>query len=277
MEIALLRQSHEDLFLVPGYYLALQFKTGFVVSRILGREWSNLKPYSVGAVSAGGHLSAWNEIKDSTDKHYLEPSGKWMWYHTFWGINTPNARVYVQFPTKADIGSLVATTREIDGDVGYIQGEESPYEGPFSQRTELITVTERYPAFQVSNVIEDDFPNVLFHFDTRKYSYQLIKDKRLIEELLLGKRQCKKFTVGPVDPQPTSVPMWLETLVTPELIKWTQDLMESESAGLTVGLAEQGARTQLERYMAHYQCDEITARKLMAAGVKLPPRGTGGL
>lgn len=276
MDIALLKQSHEDFFLQSGYYLSLQFKTGFVVSRILGKEWGNVRPYSVGDVSAGENLSAWNEISDSTGKHYLEPSGKWMWYHTFWGINTPNARVYVQFPTKADIGSLVATTREIDGDVGYIPGEESPYEGPFSQRTELITVGERYPAFQIYNPTSDPFTNVMFNFDTRKYSYQLIKDKRLIEELLLGKRQCKKFTVGPIDPQPTSVPKWLEDDVGALLIKWTQDLMESESAGLVVA-GQLERRTELQRYMAHFGVDEVTARKLMAAGVKLPPRGTGGL
>jgi len=279
MDIALLKQSHEDRFLEAGYYLALQFKTGWVVSRILGREWANLRPYSVGEVKAGANLSAWNEIKDTTDKHYLEPSESWMWYHTFWGINTPNARVFVQFPTKAEIGSLVATDRVIDGDVGYIPGEESPYEGPFSQRTELITVKERYPAFQIYDPTLDDFPNVLFHFDTRKYTYQLIKDKRLIEELLLGKRQCKKFTVGPIDPQPTPIPMWLESLVTPELIKWTQDLMQSESAGLVVEQVrgQLDRRTELQRYMAHFGVDEVTARKLMAAGVKLPPRGTGGL
>lgn len=229
--IALQKTSHEDLFLMPGFYLGLQFNSGWVVSRILGREPANLRPFSVGAVAAGGHLSAWNEIKDSTDKHYLEPSRRELWYHHFWGINTPNARVYVQFPTKSEIGSLTDVTREVDGDVGYIPGSESPYDGPFSVKTELFTVYEKYPAFQVSNVTNDDFSNVMFHFETMKYSYQLIKDKRLIEELLTGKRQRRLYTIGPTDPQPAVIPKWLEDLVTKELLKWTKDLMESPDAG----------------------------------------------
>ncbi|GAI32971.1 unnamed protein product, partial [marine sediment metagenome] len=184
MEVALLKQSHEDKFLEAGYYLGLQFKTGWVVSRILGREWANLRPFSVGIVNAG-LSSAWNEIQDATGKHYLEPSNRDFWYHTFWGLNTPNARVYVKYPTKDAIGSLTTTERVVAGDVGYIPGEDSPYEGPFSVKTELFTAFERYPAYLVSNVTGDNFANVMFHFDTAKYSYRLIKDKKLIEELLL--------------------------------------------------------------------------------------------
>jgi len=275
MDIALLKQSHEEKFLQAGYYLGLQFKTGWIVSRILGREWGNLRPYSVGAVAAGGHLAAWNEIKDATDKHYLEPAKRWLWYHTFWGLNTPNARVYVRYPTKSDIGSLTTTTREIDADVGYVPGEDSPYEGPFSAKTELFTAYEKYPAFQVSNVTGDAYANVMFNFDTMKYSYQIIKDKRLIEELLLGKRQCKKYTMGPVDPMPTTVPRWLEDLVGAELIKWTEDLMEAEGSSESSS-SERGAgirREDLERAAAHFHVPtNMVSREMIAA---LPGRGAG--
>ncbi len=241
-QIALLKTSHEDLFLMPGFYLGLQFNSGWVMSRILGREWANLRPYSVGAVAAADNLSAWNEIKDSTDKHYLEPARRELWYHHFWGINTPNARVYVQYPSKDDIGSLTTTTREVDGDVGYISGVESPYDGPFSVKTELFTVYEKYPAFQVSDVTNDAFSNVMFNFETMKYSYQLIKDKKLIEELLTGKRQCRKYTIGRTDPTPATIPKWLEDLVTKELLKWTKDLMESPDAGQVVSMPARGAK-----------------------------------
>lgn len=271
----LLKQSHEDKFLEIGYYLGLQFNTGWVISRILGREWANLRPYSVGSVSADGHLTAWNEIKDATDKHYLESAKRSLFYHTFWGINTPLARVYVRYPTKSDIGTLTTTTREIDGDVGYVPGEDSPYEGPFSVKTELITCYERYPAFQVSNVTSDAFANVMFNFDTMKYSYQLIKDKKLIEELLTGKRQCKKYTMGPIDPVPTTCPRWLEDLVTPELIKWTQDLMGSEGLPETSS-SERGRgirREDVERAAVHFgiPASQVTSQMVAALG----PRGTG--
>jgi len=230
-----LLKSHEERFLEAGYYLALEFKSGWIVTRITGREWGNLRPYSVGAIAAGSNLATWNEIQDPTGKHYLEPAKRDLWYHIFWGVNTPNARVYVRFPTKNDIGSLTTTTRAVAGDVGYVAGSDSPYDGPFSVKTELLTLYERYPAFQVSNVTADAFANVMFSFDIMKYSYQLIKDKRLIEQLLVGGKSCKRVTAGPVDPGPTTVPKWLEDLVGFELMNWTKELVESEGAGIATG------------------------------------------
>jgi len=275
MEVALLKQSHEDRFLEVGFYLALQFKTGWVVSRILGREWANLRPYSVGKVDAGDHLAAWNEILDASARRYLEASKDALIHHIFWGINTPNARVYVQYPTKSNIGSLTTTTREIDGDVGYVPGEESPYEGPFSVNTELFTVHERYPAFQVSNVTADDFENVMFRFSVMKYTYHLIKDKKLLEQLLVGGKTCRKYTMGPVDPQPATVPNWLQGLVGDKLIRWTADLMESEgSETLSSPRTERGAgirREDVERAAAHYNVPTSQVTREMIAA--LPARG----
>ncbi|GAI05075.1 unnamed protein product [marine sediment metagenome] len=85
MEVALLKTSHEDRFLEAGFYLALQFKTGWVVSRILGREWANLRPYSVGDLDAGASLGAWNEILDTSARRYLEASKDALIHHIFWG------------------------------------------------------------------------------------------------------------------------------------------------------------------------------------------------
>lgn len=273
MEVALLKQSSEDRFLEAGFYLALQFKTGWVVSRILGREWANLRPYSVGAVAANGHLTNWNEILDASAKHYLDASKDSLIHHIFWGVNTPNARVYVQYPTKSDIGSLTTTTRAVDGDVGYVPGEDSPYEGPFSVKTELFTVHERYPAFQVSNVTGDAFANVMFNFSAMKYTYHLIKDKKLLEQLLVGGKTCRKYTMGPVDPQPTAAPQWLQDLVGGELIRWTTDLMESESSNES---SERGAgirREDIERAAVHFHvATNMVTQEMIAA---LPGRGTG--
>ena len=273
---AILKESHENRWLEAGFYLGLQFNSGWVVSRILGREFASLRPFSVGAVTADSHLAAWNEIKDSSDKHYLEPSRRELFYHHFWGVNTPNARVYLQFPSKDDIGSLTTVEREIDGNVGYISGVESRYDGPFSVKTELFTVYERYPAFQVSNVTADNFANVMFHFETMKYSYQLIKDKNLIKELLTGKRQCRKFTLGRADPTPSTVPKWLEDLVTADLIRWTKGMMESADYGGETVAGQLGGipKTDIERAAAHFgvpisQVTEAMVRSLPPRGVKV--------
>jgi len=274
MDIALLKQSHEDKFLEAGYYLALEFDTGWVVSRILGREWANLRPYSVGAVAANASLANWNNILDASGRYYLQPAKRNLWYHHFWGVNTPNARVYTRYPSNSDIGSLISVTRIVGGDVGYVPGVESPYDGPFSDKTEIITCYERYPAFQVSNVTGDAFANVLFHFDTKKYSYQLIKDKKLIVELLTGKKPCKKFTMGPTDPSPTTVPQWLEDLVGDELIRWTKTMMESEEQVEVASERGGGVRREdVERAAAHFGVPVIAVTPQMIAA--LPGRTTG--
>ena len=76
MGIALLKQSHEDLFLIEGYYLAVGFEEGWVVFQIVGRAPTNVKPYRVASSIAAGASTGWDEIKDSESRRYLEPPVK---------------------------------------------------------------------------------------------------------------------------------------------------------------------------------------------------------
>lgn len=272
MDAVLLKTSHEDLFLQQGYYLALQFHLGWVVTRITGREWANLRPFSVGAVPAGGTLGAWNQLLGPSGVRYLEAPQDAFIYHSFWGINTPNARVYVQFPTMGDIGSLTEIIRAVAGDVGFITGDSSPFLGPFSTRTELFTVHERYPAFQVANVTGDAFANVIFNVSVMKYTYQLIKDKNLIARLLVGDQRCRKYTMGRISPSPTAAPKWLQDSASEALIRWTQTLMESE--GLFE--VERGGgirREDAERAAVHFNVPVAQVTSAMIAA--LPARTTG--
>ncbi len=233
---ALLKTSHEDLFLQPGFYLACQYFEGWVVTRITSREWSNLRPISAGALLANTSLAAWNTVTDAAGTRFLEPYVQDFFYHIFWGCNTPLARIYVQHPTGQDMGNLITGTRAVAGDVGYIEGHESPYDGPFSVKTELLTVNQRYPAFQVSNVTFDPFANVTFNFQVMKYRYKIIKDTKLIDDLLTGRRQCKRITIGRADPEPTRIPDWLLTLVGAKLLRWTKEsVMEIASLATEVG------------------------------------------
>jgi len=273
MDVTLLKTSHEDLFLKQGYYLALQFNTGWVVTRITGREWANLRPFSVGAVAANGTLAAWNQVLDVSGMHYLDPPKDSLIYHCFWGINTPNARVYTQFPTMRDIGSLTSVTRAVAGDVGYVPGEDSPFSGPFSLNTELFTVHERYPAFQIANVTGDAFANVTFNFGVMKYTYQVIKDRNLITKLLVGDQRGRKHTMGGVDPSPTTVPKWLTDLVGDELIRWTQSLMEADTLPETSERGGGVRREDVERASVHFNVPVTEVTHSMMAS--LPPRATG--
>jgi len=215
MDVSLLKTSHEDLFLDQGRLLALGFFEGWVCFRITHREWSNLTPWSLGtAVAAGANLAAWNEVQDALARHYLEPHSQLLIYHSFWGVTPIRARIFVQYPSRSDIGSVLAVPRTITGDVGYIDGEKSPFDGPYSIATEMITVKEKYPQYQVYNPLGDVMANVMLNFDQMHYMYTIIKNKDLIRSILVGSNsRVKKYTMGPAWPNATTIPDWLKKAV----------------------------------------------------------------
>lgn len=225
MSVSLLQKSHRDWFLEEGWLLALQFREGWVVSRIKGVEDSNLDPWNLGSCSALSNLDEWDEVKDSEARHYLEPHVKTQIKHIFWGVSPPKARIFKQYPTRVDRNSLLDIARTLTGDVGYVDGDESPFDGPFSKRTELFTVKDLYPQFQVYNPLSRDMNYVVMNFDIRIYTYNLMKERNLIKDCLLGQRRCRKHTVGGIE-EPAPIPAWLKDLVTPGLLEWTQTVME---------------------------------------------------
>jgi hypothetical protein len=224
MKSVLLKQSHEDLWLREGYLLALQFYQGWVCFRITGLEPSNVKPYSLGALAAGGNLTAWNEVMDANNRRYLEPGETYI-KHIFWGVNKPKARIYLQYPTRADRWNLVGVQRTITGDVGYVDGEASPFDGPFSVKTQMFTVHDLYPAFQAYNPLGDAMDNVMLNFDVMRYTYVVLTDKSLIQDILTLKRPGRQYTVAGIDPSPAKAPDWLVNLVGSELLEYTMGIM----------------------------------------------------
>jgi hypothetical protein len=230
MQATLLKESHENLFLKEGYFLALQFQEGYACFRILGWEPSNLKPYSLGAVSAGSNLSAWNEIKDADGRRYLMPPEEEWIDHIFYGVNKPKARIFFQYPSRQDRWSLIAVQRTITGDVGYVDGEISPYDGPFSVKSQIFTVHEVYPAFQCYNPLPDAMDNVMLNFDIMRYSYIIIKNKDLIHDILSLKRPARLYTMGGIDPSPAKMPDWLSDLISKDLLSFTKTVMEEGSS-----------------------------------------------
>lgn len=231
MDISLLKESHENLWLNEGYYLLLWFKEGYVPVRITGREWANLKPYSLGNVAATSNLGAWDTIIDANSRRYFEPYNEDLFYHIFWGVNKPKARMYVQYPPRENIGNVLSIDRSITGDIGYISGDDSPYDGPYSVKTELFSVKERYPAFEAYNPLTDTLTNLLLAAEYMKYSYEILKDRNLVRELILGQRPARKYTMGRIDPKSMSVPDWLKALVTKEMLNFTLELVEGKAQG----------------------------------------------
>jgi len=228
MDTVLLKESHENLWLKEGYLLALQFFQGWVVFRITGWEPSNVKPYSLGAVAAASNLASWDEITDAAARRYLMPQEEYI-NQIFYGVNKPKARIYFQYPTRADRWNLTTVQRTITGDVGYIDGEMSPYNGPFSLKSQIFTVHELYPAFQCYNPLPDAMDNVMLNFDIMRYSYVLIKNRDLIRNILTLKQPGRLHTVAGIDPQPARMPDWLSDLVGNDLLSFSKSVMEEGS------------------------------------------------
>lgn len=231
MQATLLKQSHEDLWLREGFLLAMQFIQGWFCCRILGWEHSNVKPYVLTAsLAATSNLAAWNELQDSSNRRYTTPAVEKYIHHNFWGINKPKARVFFQYQTRQDRNSLVAVQRTITGDVGYVDGDMSPYDGPLSLKTEFITVNGIYPAFQVYNPLADAMPLVALNLDVMRYTYQVITDREEVKKILLGERRRRMYTVGGIDPNPVDAPEWLKKMAGgEELMSWTLKVMRGEA------------------------------------------------
>jgi len=210
--ISLLKESHENFWLPEGYYLALQFAQGWLVVMIRGAEGSNMRPFSLGGVSADGNLSDWNEIKDASDRKYLMPHKEALLKQIFWGVSPAKAKVFFQYASRQDRWSLIAVTRTLTGDIGYVDGEMSPFNGPFSKKTQFFSVYQLYPAFNIHNPTNDRMLDVKLNFDVMTYTYKIVTDKKLIEQLLSGERRVTKHTVGGIDPQPATCPDWLVKL-----------------------------------------------------------------
>lgn len=225
---AILKESHENRWLEQGWYLALQFTEGWGCFRITGREPSGYRPVSLGALATLQNLTVWNELIDAQSRHFLEPPTNGLIYHHFWGVSPAKARIFLQFPPRADVGSLISQTRTISGDIGYIDGDTSPFNGPLSVDTELFTVKERYPAFQAYNPLADPMDNIMLQFDTMKYRYTIVKDRNIIRELLVGQRKVRKYTMGQVDPKPMSIPAWLKNEITGDLLEYGRQVMEAQ-------------------------------------------------
>jgi len=213
MQVSLLKTSHEDLFLDQGHLLALGFLEGWACFRIKHREWANLEPWPLGVVTALANLAGYNEIQDTQSRHFLEPHDEGLIYHSYWGVTPTRARIYVQYPPRADIGSMLSVPRSETGDVGYIDGAKSPFNGPFSNATELFTVKEKYPQVQAYNPLNDDMYNVMLNFDQRHYTYTIIKNIDLIKSMLIGTARAKRYTMGTAWPNVMTIPDWLKNAV----------------------------------------------------------------
>lgn len=228
---SVLLKSHEEYWLQAGYVLCLQFDGGWVCFRITGREPSNIEPFNLATrVATLSNLTAWNTIQDALGNRYLEPYDTPYINQIFWGVSPPLCRVYMQYAIRQDRMNLISMQRLINGDIGYVDGKKSPLDGPFSPKTEMWTVYQVAPAFNVYNPLSQTMFNILMSFDIMRYTYKVITDKTEVKSRLLGDKPRHMHTVGGIDPSPVVEPDWLRKLNVAsdntDLWAWTKKGME---------------------------------------------------
>jgi hypothetical protein len=117
------------------------------ILRILTAEFpNNLQDFSLGAatpMSAAG--TGWLTIEDSSGSEFLEPEKNSYINQVFFGVSPSPARIYRQYPSNVERGSLIGT-RAVGSQVGYIDGRYSPLHCPHPQ-TEFFVVKGQHPAF----------------------------------------------------------------------------------------------------------------------------------
>jgi len=206
----------EEEYMQPGHFLGLKFSEGYHFMKILAKEWTFLKynlyyDTSTTTLATQTTTSAWNDLQVSSSdaRNQLSPedSRRDQIYQLFYGTSPSCAEIYSQYVSRMDRHSLIGT-RAVPGDVGYITGEQSPYNDP-SVKTEMFTMNQLTPAFKAYNP-SDYTITVNMGFHIMKYTYEPVKDTRIIKEFMNNQRRVRLETMGGIDQgRILSAPSWL--------------------------------------------------------------------
>lgn len=189
-----------------NYFVGLLFDEGYWVVRLVRKQQRTVLDYGFGNIEAGS-ASDWMTPTDDEGRYYLEPQDQSIIYQIFLGIAPSTAKIYLSYPRRVDRMNLI-TVREIPGNIGYWNGEMSPYDNP-SPETELWTVEDLVPYFNAENPgITGKAQNIWVKFYVTPFSYKVVRDMALIRKFIDGEKRCRMITMGDPD-QPISAPSWI--------------------------------------------------------------------
>jgi len=216
----------EERWLKVGHFLGILFAEGPVFFRITARERTNYKPLSPGTAAADGTIEDWQPKID--DKRVFEPEAKDIILHALWGVKPAPIRVYLDFPSRKPKWNLIGT-RKVKGDVGYLDGYESPFDFP-SIKSELFCFVDLYPAFYFYNPTSEA-EDVYVKLDAMKYKYVIVKNRAMIRDFIEAKRRirspCNEFI------EPPTCPEWLKDRVGVDTLDYAKRVLELvEEAGI---------------------------------------------
>lgn len=208
-----------------NWLVALVFDEGVFPFKVIRRESTRYEAFDLNdgnKLDANSADGTWRTPTDTEGRYFLEPQTEDHIYQIFTGITPTTGEVYLSYPKRVDRGSIISE-RSIPGNVGKWTGHDSPYNDP-SPMTELWTVDDKYPYFKGANDgISNEAQKVSLNFFINMYSYKVIEDRMLAEDIIRGKRRATVHTLG--DPeQPISIPAWMkrkyrEFIINPEEVR----------------------------------------------------------
>lgn len=108
---------------------------------------NNLRNFSMGAATGLAQAgTGWNEIENSSGDEYPEPEEEEVLFQAFYGISPSYARLYRQYPSGTDRGSILRTRVPGTDAIGYLDGVDTPFLHP-SPVSEFYTIKGLWPAF----------------------------------------------------------------------------------------------------------------------------------
>jgi hypothetical protein len=187
--------------LQPHYYLGLRFREGYWMVQLLTKQQRTVYKefaFNSGTAIAVNSTSGWEEPSDTDGRYYMEPQDEDTLYQIFLGLAPSTARMYLAYPEREDRMNLISV-RDVPGDIGYWDGEDTPYRDP-SPETELWTTHDLYPSMNVENAgITGESTVIRASFWITKYGYRQVTDDKMIRDFMRGDRPCKLVTMGDPD------------------------------------------------------------------------------
>jgi len=212
----------------PNWYVGLLFEEGYwFVQLIRQQQLTRFMPYTFNsdAVIVANGTSGWETPTDANARRYLEPQEEETIYQFFTGLAPSSAQLYLQYTQRVDRMNLI-TPRPVPGQIGFWDGESTKYRDP-SPETELWTVRDIYPHFNVANVTDTNMPKeshvIVSSFWITPYTYKVVSDKAKISQFLKKDKPATIVTMGDGD-RPIKAPAWLlsnyqKWMVCPEDLK----------------------------------------------------------
>lgn len=193
-----------------NWYVGLIFDEGIWFVKLIRKQQRTVyKDYwfNNGVAISAGSTSGWETPTDTEGRYYLEPQDEDIIYQYFIGITPSTGRIYLQYPRREDRMNLISV-RDIPGNIGYWDGEDSPYRDP-SPETEMWNVHDLYPHFNAENpAATGKSQKIGAAFYITPFSYKVIKDIEKIKKFLRGEKRSTIRTMGDPD-KPVSAPAWL--------------------------------------------------------------------